>query len=113
MGSLMAALLAIILLGAIGWRGMFWIGALPLVTLLPLAFFKMPESPAWLASRGRMDEAIAMAERTGMPMPAAPSGDGGVDGGTVDGSARRQDGNARASPGCSGASTGSPRSCWG
>ena len=32
---------------------MFWIGALPLVTLLPLAFFKMPESPAWLLSRGR------------------------------------------------------------
>ena len=32
------ALLAIILLAGIGWRGMFWIGALPLVTLLPLAF---------------------------------------------------------------------------
>jgi AAHS family benzoate transporter-like MFS transporter len=56
---------------------MFWIGALPLITLLPLAFFKMPESPAWLASRGRMDEAIALAERTGMPIPAEPSG--GVD----------------------------------
>jgi AAHS family benzoate transporter-like MFS transporter len=33
----MTALLAIILLDAIGWRGMFWIGALPLVTLFPLA----------------------------------------------------------------------------
>ena len=52
LGSLLAALLAIILLGAIGWRGMFWIGALPLVTLLPLAFLKMPESPAWLLARG-------------------------------------------------------------
>ena len=77
LGSLLAALLAILLLGSIGWRGMFWIGALPLVTLLPLAFFKMPESPAWLASRGRMDEAIALAERTGMPMPTAPTVDGG------------------------------------
>ena len=47
-GSLLAALLAIILLAGIGWRGMFWIGALPIVTLLPLAFFKMPESPTWL-----------------------------------------------------------------
>jgi AAHS family benzoate transporter-like MFS transporter len=71
-GSLLAALLAIIALEAIGWRGMFWIGALPLVTLLPLAFFKIPESPMWLASRGRLDEARAISERTGMPLPEAP-----------------------------------------
>jgi AAHS family benzoate transporter-like MFS transporter len=72
MGSLLAALLAIILLEVIGWRGMFWIGALPMVTLLPLAFFKMPESPAWLVSRGRIEEARAISERTGVPMPEAP-----------------------------------------
>ena len=74
-GQPAAALLAIILLDSIGWRGMFLIGALPLVTLLPLAYFKMPESPAWLASRGRMDEARAISERTGVPVPgAAPPG---------------------------------------
>jgi MFS transporter, AAHS family, benzoate transport protein len=71
-GSLLAALLAIILLDQIGWRGMFWIGALPLVTLLPLAFFKMPESVAWLASRGRYDRAREISERTGVPVPYAP-----------------------------------------
>src|SRR6476619_4777495 len=71
LGSLLAALLAIILLGAIGWRGMFWIGALPLITLLPLAYFKMPESPAWLAARGRMDEARALSEKTGVPLAEA------------------------------------------
>jgi MFS transporter, AAHS family, benzoate transport protein len=53
----------------IGWRGLFWIGAVPLVTLLPLAYFKMPESVAWLAARGRMDEARALSERTGIPIP--------------------------------------------
>lgn len=73
-GSLMAALLAIVLLEAIGWRGMFMIGALPLVTLLPLAFFRMPESPAWLLSRGRQEEARALAERTGAPLPAVAAG---------------------------------------
>jgi AAHS family benzoate transporter-like MFS transporter len=68
LGSLLAALLAIVLLDAIGWRGMFLVGALPLVTLLPLAVLKMPESPAWLASRGRTDEAREVARRTGVPL---------------------------------------------
>ena len=67
-GSLMAALLAILLLEAIGWRGMFWIGALPLVTLLPLAILKMPESVAWLAARGRLQEARAISAKTGVPL---------------------------------------------
>jgi AAHS family benzoate transporter-like MFS transporter len=71
LGSLISALLAIILLAGIGWRGMFWIGALPLVTLFPLAFFKMPVSPIWLASRGRLEEARAIAERTGVPLVEA------------------------------------------
>src|SRR5215217_5579159 len=76
-GSLMAALLAILLLDLIGWRGMFWIGALPLVTLLPLAILKMPESVAWLASRGRVDEARAISAKTGIPLPEeAPSAQG-------------------------------------
>lgn len=66
LGSLLSALVAILFLESIGWRGMFLIGAIPLVTLLPLAVWKMPESPAWLASRGRLDEARAVARRTGM-----------------------------------------------
>jgi len=76
LGSLLAALLAILLMQHIGWRGLFWIGALPMVTLLPLAYFKMPESVAWLASRGRLDEARRVSERTGMPLPAAPAAAG-------------------------------------
>ena len=73
LGSLLSALVAIILLQDIGWRGMFWLGALPIVTLLPLAFFKMPESPAWLMARGRVDRARAISERTGIPLPEPPA----------------------------------------
>ncbi|KMO15717.1 MFS transporter [Methylobacterium platani] len=77
LGSLLAAALAIVLMQAIGWRGLFWIGALPLVTLLPLAQLRMPESVAWLAARGRLDEARTIAERTGLavPAPTAPTED--------------------------------------
>src|SRR3954469_10309435 len=69
LGSLLAAALAIALMQGIGWRGMFLIGALPLVTLLPLAYFKMPESVAWLAARGRVAEAPPLAEKTGVAVP--------------------------------------------
>jgi AAHS family benzoate transporter-like MFS transporter len=79
LGSLLAALLAILLLQDIGWRGMFWIGAIPMVTLLPLAYFMMPESVAWLASRGRIEEARALSERTGVEVPkAVPTAAGDV-----------------------------------
>ena len=73
LGSMLSAILAMVLMQHIGWRGMFWIGALPLVTLLPLAYFKMPESVAWLAARGRLEEARALAQRIGVPMPTATS----------------------------------------
>ncbi|MEO7587675.1 MAG: MFS transporter [Arachnia sp.] len=53
LGSTLSALAAILLLEPIGWRGLFWLGVLPLVTLLPVAWFKLPESPAWLESRSQ------------------------------------------------------------
>jgi MFS transporter, AAHS family, benzoate transport protein len=70
-GGVLASLLAIVLRDAIGWRGLFWIGALPLVTLLPLALMKLPESPKWLVARGHEDKARRISEHTGIPMPDA------------------------------------------
>lgn len=69
LGSLLGALLAILFAESIGWRGLFMIGALPIVTLLPLALLKMPESVPWLVARGQTDKARVVAERTGVPVP--------------------------------------------
>ena len=69
LGGLLGALLAILFLESIGWRGLFMFGALPIFTLLPLAFLKMPESVPWLVARGQIDKARAISERTGVPMP--------------------------------------------
>ncbi len=75
-GGVLAGLLALVLDDAVGWRGLFWIGALPIVLVLPLALVKLPESPKWLAARGKVEQAKALAERTGIELrtePVAPS----------------------------------------
>ncbi len=70
-GGVLASLAAITLEDSVGWRGLFWLGALPLVILLPLALVRMPESPRWLVSRGRIDRAREVCAATGIPMPEA------------------------------------------
>jgi AAHS family benzoate transporter-like MFS transporter len=49
-GGILAAVLAILLLEPAGFRVLFAIGALPLVTLVPLAIWLLPESPAYARS---------------------------------------------------------------
>lgn len=76
-GGVLASIAAITLEDSIGWRGLFWLGALPLVILLPLAFLRMPESPRWLVARGRGADAKAVCDRTGIPMPVAEANETG------------------------------------
>ena len=66
----LAALLSAWLIPAFGWRIMFGLGAVPLVVL---PFTQMlPESPRWLAAKGRVDEAGRSLERLGSgTLPAA------------------------------------------
>lgn len=76
-GGVMASIFALLFEDYLGWRGLFLIGATPLLFLFPLALFFLPESPRWLAARGRRAEAIALCERKGLPIadfvPVAPA----------------------------------------
>ncbi|WP_126241462.1 MFS transporter [Burkholderia gladioli] len=56
LGTLLAAIVAVWLIPHYGWQSMFFVGTLPVLVgvVLPLL---APESPRWLASQGRIDEA--------------------------------------------------------
>ena len=66
-GGVLASVLAVLLEDAIGWRGLFLIGAAPLVILLPLGFYALPESPRWLVARGRVADAEGLCAKYGLP----------------------------------------------
>lgn len=59
LGLVGAGLIARALVPTYGWKVMFLVGLIPAVILLPMRFF-MKESPRWLASKGRYDEANAI-----------------------------------------------------
>ncbi|MBT2522450.1 aromatic acid/H+ symport family MFS transporter [Arthrobacter sp. ISL-28] len=68
-GGVGASLLAINLLQHVEFRWLYAIGALPMVTLLPVAWKLLPESVAYLARTGRTAEAEATADRFGLIYP--------------------------------------------
>lgn len=58
-GYLLASVIFGLCNSLVGWRGMFLIGALPIL-LLPFIYFKVPESPVWLAARERKESSALM-----------------------------------------------------
>ena len=80
-GITITGLVAIWVVPTLGWRWMFLIGAVPALAIFPLRRM-LPESPRWLASRGRFADAdaamtqieqIITAERGGAPLPPIPT----------------------------------------
>lgn len=65
MGGIAASTVGLVLLEDSGWRSLFWVGVVPLVVAVPLAFWLMPESPAFLVSRGKLEKARDVAWRAG------------------------------------------------
>src|ERR1700722_12686906 len=55
-GLVFAGMVGFFLVPVYGWKAMFVLGLIPSVLTIPLRWF-MPESPRWLASKGRVAEA--------------------------------------------------------
>jgi len=75
-GLVGASLLGLWIVPNLGWQWMFYLGAIPAVLALVLRVL-LPESPRWLATRGRAadaDQAVSLIEREtertlGQPLP--------------------------------------------
>ncbi|MCQ6282631.1 aromatic acid/H+ symport family MFS transporter [Bacillus sp. EB600] len=61
-GTVLGAVLSILLLQSYGWRVMFWIGALPIL-VVPIMIKSLPESVSYLLSRNKQEEADAICNR--------------------------------------------------
>lgn len=75
-GQLIASLAGAALIPRLGWRVLMVLGAAPLL-LLPILGKYCPESPRWLASKGRLAEADAIIDKIGggtLPLSAFGTG---------------------------------------
>jgi putative MFS transporter len=65
-GLIGAGLLGYLMVPTIGWQSMFYLGTAPIVVVF-LILWKLPESPRWLVSKGRLaeaDNAVVQIERS-------------------------------------------------
>lgn len=74
-GLMFAGIAGYFLVPNYGWKALFIVGLVPAILLIPLRFM-MPESPRWLASKGKIakaDKIVSMLEREavreGKPLP--------------------------------------------
>ena len=64
-GGIISGVLGMLLLQKYGWRPLMIFGGVPLLAL-PLLMKALPESPGWLASKGRQPEADAICDTFGL-----------------------------------------------
>lgn len=70
-GGLLGSSASLMMLETSGFRPIYALGAIALVTILPLSLARLPESAAFLRARGRDAEADRIATMYGLQMPAA------------------------------------------
>jgi len=56
-GSVLAAGIAAMLIAVVGWRGLFMVSLVPMISLIGVIFW-VPESPRWLEGKGRFQNAL-------------------------------------------------------
>ncbi|QBJ98571.1 MFS transporter [Rhodococcus sp. ABRD24] len=78
-GGIFAGVLSLWLVPEYGFRAMFLAGMVPALIFLPVMLRYLPESPAYLASRGQHDAAVAIAQRYHLELPADPNSIAGPD----------------------------------
>lgn len=61
-GLMASGFIGYLLVPVYGWRVMFIIGAIPALLIAPLSLF-LPESPRWLVSKNRLNQAKAIIEK--------------------------------------------------
>ena len=61
-GLMFAGMAGFFLVPVYGWKAMFIVGLVPSLLTIPMRWF-MPESPRWLAAKGRMAEANAVVKQ--------------------------------------------------
>ncbi|MCO6003629.1 aromatic acid/H+ symport family MFS transporter [Actinoallomurus purpureus] len=73
-GGIVAATLGLWVVPSLGWRSVFWLGAVPAIVVVPLAVRLLPESVSFLVAKGRRGEAEALAGRYGLALDAPAAG---------------------------------------
>ena len=67
-GAVLTALLGIVMLADFGWQSLFIAGALVGIVITPIIIWKLPESPQFLQSKGRDEEAERLAAAYGIEL---------------------------------------------
>lgn len=67
-GAVLTALLGIVMLADFGWESLFIVGALAGFVVTPIMIWKLPESPQFLQSQGKHEEAARLAAEYGVEL---------------------------------------------
>lgn len=69
-GGALAGGLGMVIVGSLGWRSVYWLGAVPIVVVLPVVAVMLPESLTFLLAKGKTERARAIAGRFSVSLDA-------------------------------------------
>jgi AAHS family benzoate transporter-like MFS transporter len=69
-GGALAGALGMVVVESLGWRSVYWLGAAPIVVILPVVAVMLPESLTFLLAKGKTERARAIADRFSVSLDA-------------------------------------------